>query len=254
MMKLVTFNIRCDYDQDGENSFRFRKPLILKKLKEEKPDIICFQEVLPHVAVWLRENLTDYYVMGCGRSEELRDEQMTVAFRKNAFNLISMETFWLSPTPYEPGSRYHAQSTCPRVCTEMLLEDLGVQKVFRLFNLHLDHMGVEARKLSLIQILEKVRSAALFPKAPVILAGDFNAEQDGEEMRVLAEDLSYKNAAEGIGITYHGFLPEEPPESIDNIFCQRPLVCRSVQKWEDRDGQVWLSDHYPICAYLEWEA
>ena len=25
MLKLVTFNIRCDYDQDGVNSFRFRK-------------------------------------------------------------------------------------------------------------------------------------------------------------------------------------------------------------------------------------
>lgn len=42
MLKLVTFNIRCDYDQDGANSFRFRKPVILKKLAEEKPDVICF--------------------------------------------------------------------------------------------------------------------------------------------------------------------------------------------------------------------
>ena len=66
MLKLVTFNIRCDYDQDGANSFRFRKPVILKKLAEEKPDVICFQEVLPHVAAWLKENLTEY------RSEERR--------------------------------------------------------------------------------------------------------------------------------------------------------------------------------------
>ena len=34
MLKLVTFNIRCDYDQDGANSFRFRKPVILKKLAD----------------------------------------------------------------------------------------------------------------------------------------------------------------------------------------------------------------------------
>ena len=65
MLKLVTFNIRCDYDQDGANSFRFRKPVILKKLAEEKPDVICFQEVLPHVAAWLKENLTEYTVIGC---------------------------------------------------------------------------------------------------------------------------------------------------------------------------------------------
>ena len=100
MLKLVTFNIRCDYDQDGANSFRFRKPVILKKLAEERPDVICFQEVLPHVAAWLKENLTDYTVIGCGRSETLEDEQMTIAFRTDRLNLINMETFWLSPTPY----------------------------------------------------------------------------------------------------------------------------------------------------------
>ena len=70
-MKFVTFNIRCDYGQDGENCFSNRKPLILKKLRQEQPDIICFQEVLPHVAAWLKENLAEYWVLRCGRSEVL---------------------------------------------------------------------------------------------------------------------------------------------------------------------------------------
>ena len=61
-MKLVTFNIRCDFGQDGENNFEYRKDLILKKIAQEKPDMICFQEVLPHIAKWLKENLTEYYV------------------------------------------------------------------------------------------------------------------------------------------------------------------------------------------------
>ena len=72
-MKLVTFNIRCDFGQDGENNFEYRKDLILKKIAQEKPDMICFQEVLPHIAKWLKENLTEYYVIGCGRSRELGD-------------------------------------------------------------------------------------------------------------------------------------------------------------------------------------
>ena len=50
-MKLVTFNIRCDFGQDGENNFEYRKDLILKKIAQEKPDMICFQEVLPHIAL-----------------------------------------------------------------------------------------------------------------------------------------------------------------------------------------------------------
>ena len=72
-MKIVTFNIRCDYGQDGDNNFCFRKPLILEKLQKERAHIICFQEVLPHVAAWLKEALSDYYVIGCGRRERSRE-------------------------------------------------------------------------------------------------------------------------------------------------------------------------------------
>ena len=97
MLKFVTFNIRCDYNQDKDNSFCFRKQEIEEKLEREQPDIICFQEVLPHVAIWLKETLRDDYVVGCGRSRELDGEQVAIAFKYKSFNMISMETFWLSP-------------------------------------------------------------------------------------------------------------------------------------------------------------
>ena len=35
-MKVVTFNIRCDYGQDGLNEFANRKELIFKKINQEK--------------------------------------------------------------------------------------------------------------------------------------------------------------------------------------------------------------------------
>ena len=165
-MKVVTFNIRCDYGQDGENNFCFRRPLILEKLRRERPDLICFQEVLPHVATWLKEELADYYVIGCGRSETLEDEQMTVAYRKDRLNLIQMETFWLSDTPNVPGSRYPRQSICPRTAAEALFEDLSGKTVFRLVNTHLDHEYPEARAQGLSQILQKLSQSRLFPDAP----------------------------------------------------------------------------------------
>ena len=84
-------------------------------------------------------------MVGCGRSKELDNEQMSVAYRKEKWNLISMDTFWLSETPFVPGSRCREQSECPRVCTEVVLEDLQEKKVFRLMNVHLDHLGAEAR-------------------------------------------------------------------------------------------------------------
>lgn len=255
MFQLVTFNIRCDFHQDGSNSFVYRKDLILKKIEEKKPDIICFQEVLPHVAAWLKENLTSYYVLGCPRSKDLDDEQMAVAYKRDSYNLIAMETFWLSDTPLIPGSRYKEQSVCPRTCTELLLEDLKAKKVFRIFNTHLDHEKAQARRWGLEQILKKAEETSFFKEAPLFLAGDFNAEPASGELSPLREDKEYKNITENIGLTYHGFGLEKE-ESIDYIFLRDTkdsLKVISLEKWEDKKEGVWLSDHYPLCASLEWK-
>lgn len=247
-MKLVTFNIRCDWGEDGNNNFCYRKPLILEKLGGERPDVVCFQEVRPHVAAWLKEQLEDYYVIGCGRGGNLEDEQVPIAYRRDRINLIQMETYWLSETPWMPGSRYPGQSICPRTATEAVFQDLEEKYVFRVVNTHLDHEGAGARARGLRQILEKLEGAALFPGAPTVIAGDMNAEPDSREMAVLG-DFPYQNATAGIGVTYHGF-GRDVPCSIDYILT-RGFACRGVERWtEERDG-VYLSDHYPVCAVLE---
>lgn len=251
MMKFVTFNIRCDCGQDGDNNFEFRKPLIVKKLANEQADILCFQEVLPHVAQWLKEILTDYVVIGCGRGEKLDSEQMTVAFKRDKFNLIEMRTFWLSETPYVPGSRYAEQSDCPRTCTEAVLFHHESGKVLRVVNTHLDHVGVGARVLGLRQILNHLDKVVLFPEAATVLCGDFNAWPTGDELKVFDEFEGYANATDGIGITYHGYMKSNHPECIDYIFTKGPITCAKVEKWTDEENGVFLSDHFPVCAQLE---
>ena len=257
-LKIVTFNIRCDYGQDGENQFCYRKDLIKNKIEKEHPDIICFQEVLPHVAKWLKDNLTDYYVVGCGREKELDGEQMTVAVEKTRFQMISMETYWMSPDPHVPGRRYEEQSMCPRTCTELILQEETEKKVFRLINTHLDHIGAEARKLGLEQIVNKIKTEKFLPDLPVILAGDFNVEPDGKELDVLKQEAC-QNLADGIGITYHGFGGSEPEQSIDYIYLfpngrKDEFSLKKLEKWEEKMGNVWLSDHYPVSVLLEWKS
>lgn len=250
-MKIVTFNIRYDCGEDGANNFCFRKAFILEKLRQEQPDIICFQEVLPHVAAWLKEELSEYYVIGCGRSETLEDEQAAVAYRKDSINLIQMETYWLSDTPYIPASRYQGQSICPRIATEAVFEEIAAKRVFRVIDTHLDHEGASAREQGLRQIMEKVERAGFFAGIPVIVAGDMNAEPDSPEMAV-AQEYSYGNAAAGIGITYHGYGRAQDPGCIDYIFT-RGFCCERVEKWTDERDGLFLSDHYPVCAVLRAE-
>ncbi len=249
-MKIVTFNIRCDYGQDGANNFCYRQPLILDKIKKENPDIICFQEVPPHVATWLKENLTDYYVIGCGRDVNLEDEQTSIAYKKLKFNLMGMEVFWLSETPNVPGSRYQNQSECPRVCTTALFQNVETKEIFRIYNTHLDHIGSEARKLGLGQILEKIEKDKSFVQAPAILTGDFNAYWDSPEMELLKEYPYLIDLTSNINGTFHDYGKMEQEEKIDYIFAQDSFRCESAITWEDCVEGVYLSDHYPVCVEI----
>lgn len=246
-MKLVTYNIRYDCGQDGINNFSCRKSFILETIAREKPDVIGFQEVLPHVALWLKENLKDYYVVGCPRETDLTGEQVCIAFRPDKFNLMKMDTFWLSPTPYVPGSRYPEQSICPRTCTEVVLQELSGGKIFRMLNTHLDHEGSLARVLGAKQILEAMDNAQFFPDAPIVLVGDMNAEPDSPEMELIASRM--ENLTKGIGITYHGFMGPNQC-CIDYIFLSGAISGSDVRKWTDSRDGVFLSDHFPVSAEL----
>lgn len=252
-MKLVTFNIRCDYDQDKENSFCFRKPHILQKIQKESPDVICFQEVLPHVALWLKENLTDYNIVGCGRGKDLEDEQTAVAYRKMKFDLLGMEVFWLSNTPEIFGSRYEDQSICPRTCTKVLLWSLEERKLIRIYNTHLDHEGRKARQAALMQILKTVKDDRCRCDTPAVITGDFNACPDSPEMEVMNMAVEFIDFTAGTGGTFHDY-GRQKTEKIDYIFGDRKVICQEVTIWDESWDGVYLSDHYPVCVRLKFAA
>jgi endonuclease/exonuclease/phosphatase family metal-dependent hydrolase len=113
-------------------------------------------------------------------------------------------------------------------------------------NTHLDHVGAGARKLGLRQILRYLDDVKLFPDAPVILMGDFNAWPDSEEMKVFDEFPGYTSAADGLGITYHGYMKSNHPECIDYIYIRGAVKKLNAYKWTDEENGVFLSDHYPV--------
>ena len=49
-------------------------------------------------------------------------------------------------------------------------------------------------------------------------------------------------------------MQEANPSQIDYIFVRGGLNCQSVKKWDQyEENGVYISDHYPVCAELEWE-
>lgn len=254
-MKLVTFNIRCDFGQDGKNNFDNRKALILRKIQAEKPDVIGFQEVLPHVQKWLRENLEGYTVVGCGRSAEFGDEAMTVAVRNETTELLGFQVFWLSPDPFLPGSRYPNQSECPRTCASVILNNREMPGPIRLYNTHLDHIGAQARMQGLSQILRQMEDDSDQMPMPAVLMGDFNAVPDAVELSPIAqfESLSLSDLTAEIPVTFHNYGiadPEDMPSKIDYIFATPPFRYEKAVCWTEEENGVYLSDHYPICVEI----
>jgi endonuclease/exonuclease/phosphatase family metal-dependent hydrolase len=249
-MKIVTFNIRCDYNQDGINSFQYRKPYIIEKIKKEQPDIICFQEVLPHVSKWMKETFADYYFIGVGRNENYQDEQATIAYKKDNISLIEFRTLWLSKTPEVPGSRYENQSYCPRTCAYAIFRIEEEGTLFRVYNTHLDHEGSKARMLGLDQINKVIQEETQRANLPVILLGDFNAEPDSQEINEFVSHTDLKDITSSLPVTFHNYGQEKDYEKIDYIYISPNISCNQVEAWTDCMDKVFLSDHYPICAQL----
>jgi endonuclease/exonuclease/phosphatase family metal-dependent hydrolase len=247
-VKVVTFNLRMDTTGDGKYYFFNRAPYILRKIQNENPDIICFQEATDKILDWLKCNLYQYTVVGTGRGKDLRDEANPIAFRKDKFELFTLDQFWLSLTPHIPGSRHKGQSDCPRICMVASLRVKGSPQLLRIYNTHLDHVGMEARVLGIRSILERITSDNQALKCPIILTGDFNAEPTEETIKEVKKysDFPLLDATDHILTTFHDFgkLKEPSGNKIDYIFSDMTVAC-SAEIWEQEDG-YFLTDHYPI--------
>ena len=249
-MKIVTFNLRCESSADGVNMFSYRKGLILDKLEREAPDIVGFQECRPQMQAFLQSHLRGYRMFGRQRGGN-GSESNPIAFREDRFEMIGLETRWLSPTPFEPGSRFAEQSDCPRVFTHMQLRPLAGGSPLHVINTHLDHISPEARLLGARQLIRHMLDALADRPWPLLLMGDFNAFPDEPCVRELLAQplLQLVDQTDGIGTTYHGYGTVDQPR-IDYILSRDFDRVLPVKLWTDEANGIYLSDHYPVLAQL----
>ena len=253
-MKIVTWNVRCVWkaEVDGINSFVHRAGLIYEKISAEKPDAIAFQEVTPQILELLKRVLPEYGFFGSGRLEDYGGEGLYIAWHKDSFALMGGEVFWLSPTPYVAGSRFETQSDCPRVCPMVKLRDLKTNECMRLWNIHLDHVSDEARRLGLKCLFDFVEHFSEMDSTPHIILGDFNATPESETMTWCEEREGITDVSKGFQTTFHGFGRRDD-EKIDYIYVSNVLKekVRKTELWTDEHDGVYLSDHYPVCMEIK---
>ena len=248
-IKLVTFNIRCCYDTfDGINGFVHRAGLVFDTIDERKPDVICFQEVIPPQVSLLRRSLRDYTFIYNGRLEGFDGEGLCIAVHRDT-EILSHDFFWLSPTPKVPASRFEAdQSPCPRIATASMLRKDG--SAFLVYNAHLDHVGEAARVKGASVLLDRISSDVTAYPLPVFVMGDFNATPDS---RCIETFRSFKNPSltdltSGIPTTFHDFGNRTDNFKIDYIFASSSVAsdCTEGIIWDKTVNGMYLSDHYPV--------
>lgn len=256
-LKVCTFNLRVIAEVDGINIFYNRTGRISDTIKEQNPDIIGFQEAAIPMKEWLGKELSPlgYNIVGCGRSADYRGESTCIAYRRDDFELISLETRWLSATPLVPGSRYAAdQSSCPRIYTAATLKHKDSDEIFIFLNTHLDHKGSEARKLGALDVVRYLSER----KLPFIITGDMNAYPGTPEIDAFtAYNINGRpviDATATVGGTFHAFgrFTDENAKKIDYIFTDLHCdISKSFVVTDKPADGIYISDHNPVCAFVE---
>lgn len=236
-LDLVTLNLRYANPEDGEWRWEFRRAGVLDWLNGLRPDLIAFQEVLPEQRRDLDQGLPDYRSYGIGRDGGGRGEQCAWYVREPWF-LEDADTFWLSPTPRQPGAAWGARLS--RICSAVRLR-AGERRLWA-GNVHLDHESAEARRRGL-----ELAANARPPELPGLIVGDFNEADLLSQVPALSGWTDAQvEAGQAERGTFHDFRGGLSGPRIDAILYSPEWVLESFQLVENPA----LSDHYPLLARL----
>lgn len=248
-LSVMTYNIKLDYPQEGDNSWTNRKPFFINQIKFHAPDVFGVQEALPNQMRDMDSLLPQYNFVGVGRDDGKEEgEYSAIFYNKEKFKVLKSSTFWLSETPDQVSMGWDA--VCNRICTYALFEDKASEKQFWMFNTHFDHVGVEARKNSATLIIENIKKINS-QNLPVILSGDFNMEDTHKSIQFielhLQDSKAIANLEFGPNGTFNNFEFNKPvTRRIDYIFVSKGIEVDKYAVLSDSWDCKYPSDHLPV--------
>lgn len=263
MIRVISYNIRCNTPRDGENAWPHRKERVAALLYRHEPDLIGLQEVTQDQLADLVTRLPDYDWVGVGRDDgKTGGEYTPIFYRRDKFSLEESGNFWLSETPQVIGS-VGWDASLPRIATWATLTDRQSGATLLHLNTHFDHRGMEsqihAAYLLRQFMLERIQ------EQPAVITGDFNCDEesatysaltttDGKQSPVLI-DTMHKRLHRGPTATFNGDFTDPLHAKIDYIFlCATPQKSLSVQSHailDDKESGVYPSDHLPVLVDMQ---
>jgi endonuclease/exonuclease/phosphatase family metal-dependent hydrolase len=252
-MKLISWNIRLETESDGPHTWQFRREAVVDFLKQEQPAIIGFQEALHAQVEYLQTQLGGYSFVGVGRADGREAGEYVPVFYDTArFHLMDAGHFWLSETPEVAGSKGW-DALCERMVSWVRLQEKRSSRQLLVVNTHLDHIGVEARKMSVDMLLAFL---AGHTDEELILMGDFNFSPDDPNYPRLTAALTDARQIEPTWEererpTYTGFDQNEENDAlVDFIFLSKGILPASYRAPILNTGNLIPSDHRPVVVEL----
>ncbi|WP_106829533.1 endonuclease/exonuclease/phosphatase family protein [Parabacteroides pacaensis] len=221
---VATYNLRNANAGDSArgNGWGDRCPVIAQMVQYQDFDIFGTQECFLHQLKDLKAALPGYEYIGAGRDDGKEGgEHAAIFYRTDKFDLIKKGDFWLSETPEKPSKGWDA--VLPRICSwgHFKCKDTGFEFLF--FNLHMDHIGKQARVESAYLVQDKMKE--LGEGLPAILTGDFNVDQTHSSYKafvskgVLCDSYEVCDQRYALNGTFNSFNPNNYTTSrIDHIF------------------------------------
>ncbi|HXG63584.1 MAG TPA: endonuclease/exonuclease/phosphatase family protein [Blastocatellia bacterium] len=257
----MSFNIRYNNPGDGQNAWPQRKRMVASMFRFHRADLVGVQEALKDQIDDLETLLPEYGWCGVGRSDgKLGGEFSAIFYHKGRFDLLESSTFWLSETPQVAGSKGW-DASLPRIVTWAKFRDKATKLTFFHFNTHFDHKGARARAESARLLLTQVGKIAR--NSPVVVTGDFNANESSEPYRILTtgdeaqgklQDARYvsANGHHGPTSTFNNFGPLIPGAKIDYVFLKGGVRALQHGVLADHWDGRWPSDHLPVLAEVDF--
>lgn len=261
--RVVTANLRQLLGGDTEpsateNSWDRRKDICCDVLSAQNADIYCFQEFRTAQMNYIAAKMPGFLFYAL---PQVANPGNAIMFSSARFEMLGGDGFWLSETPYKPGSKSW-NSDAVRYTNWVRLKDKITGRIFNVWNLHLDHVSQAARDH---QVAIALQSAAKHSDdAPQLLFGDFNAGPTNTVYSAVMAAGWRDSYAEGggenapnPGRTAHGFNPTAGGNKIDFIFMHGAFKATRAEVIKDYavvDGVTrYPSDHFFISADVEFD-
>lgn len=278
-MVVATYNVRYDSKDDSlqGDGWQRRYPVIAGLIQFHNWDLFGVQEAKANQVEDLTTSLPGYAYTGVGRDDgKTAGEFSAIFYKKEKYELLQSGTFWLSPTnTRQPNKGWDA--ALPRICSWGKFKETKTGFSFYFFNLHMDHIGVVARRESARLVLDTVQKMA--GNTPAILTGDFNVDQHNESYALINNSGVLKDAYSLSPVTFapngtfNGFNIRRFTNSrIDHIFLSKAFavhryavlthtywappveVAGSTAHGEENTSVPRLpSDHYPVMAEVIYQ-